>query len=145
MSIVAQILKTKPDQAVHAVTPATSVYDALTLMADKNIGALLVMEGETLGGIVTERDYARKIALMGRASKDTPVSAIMTSRVLCVGPERTSQECMALMTENRLRHLPVREHARITGVISIGDLVKDIIAEQQFTIEQLEHYIAGDR
>ena len=145
MSIVAHVLKAKPDQAVHSVTPATSVYDAIKLMSDKNIGALLVMEGETLGGIVTERDYARKIALMGRASKDTPVSAIMTSRVLCVGPERTSQECMALMTENRLRHLPVREHARITGVISIGDLVKDIIAEQQFTIEQLEHYIAGDR
>jgi CBS domain-containing protein len=114
-------------------------------MADKNIGALLVMEGEGVAGIITERDYARKIVLMSRSSKETPVREIMTSAVMYVRPDQTSEECMVLMTENRLRHLPVIDDGRLLGIISIGDLVKDIIAEQRFTIEQLEHYISGER
>ncbi len=112
-------------------------------MAEQNIGALLVMEGENIVGIVTERDYARKIVLADRSSKETAVSVIMTPKVLCVGPLQTTEECMALMTENRLRHLPVMDNGRLIGLVSIGDLVKDIISEQQFIIEQLEHYITG--
>jgi CBS domain-containing protein len=103
------------------------------------------MEGEKILGIITERDYARKIALAGRTSKETPVSVIMTTEVLCVGPQQTTEECMAIMTENRVRHLPVLDKGKLIGLVSIGDLVKDIISEQQFIIEQLEHYIAGDR
>jgi CBS domain-containing protein len=110
-------------------------------MAEKNIGALLVMDGERIAGIVTERDYARKTVLLGRSPKDTPVHDIMASPVLCVSPGQTNEECMALMTTSRLRHLPVVEHGRLLGLISIGDLVKDIISEQQFIIQQLEHYI----
>ena len=121
------------------------MFDAIKLMADKNIGALLVMEGEEVAGIITERDYARKIVLMSRSSKQTPVREIMTSAVMYVRPDQTSEECMVLMTENRLRHLPVIDGGRLLGIISIGDLVKDIIAEQRFTIEQLEHYISGER
>ena len=121
------------------------MFDALKLMADKNIGALLVMEGEEVAGIITERDYARKVVLMSRSSKQTPVREIMTSAVMYVRPDQTSEECMVLMTENRLRHLPVIDGGRLLGIISIGDLVKDIIAEQRFTIEQLEHYISGER
>ena len=121
------------------------MFDALKLMADKDIGALLVMEGEEVAGIITERDYARKIVLMSRSSKQTPVREIMTSAVMYVRPDQTSEECMVLMTENRLRHLPVIDDGRLLGIISIGDLVKDIIAEQRFTIEQLEHYISGER
>ena len=121
------------------------MFDALKLMADKNIGALLVMEAEEVAGIITERDYARKVVLMSRSSKQTPVREIMTSAVMYVRPDQTSEECMVLMTENRLRHLPVIDGGRLVGIISIGDLVKDIIAEQRFTIEQLEHYISGER
>ena len=121
------------------------MFDAIKLMADKNIGALLVMEGEEVAGIITERDYARKIVLMSRSSKQTPVREIMTSAVMYVRPDQTSEECMVLMTENRLRHLPVMDGGRLLGIVSIGDLVKDIIAEQRFTIEQLEHYISGER
>jgi len=145
MKTVAHILKSKSDQNVYTITPTASVLDALKLMAEKNVGALLVMDGEQIAGIITERDYARKIILKGRSSKDTPVRDIMTSSVMCVRPEQTSEECMMLMTENRLRHLPILDNGKLVGLISIGDLVKDIISEQQFIIEQLEHYIAGDR
>jgi CBS domain-containing protein len=145
MKSVAQILKTKPEQAVQTITPSTSVLDAVKRLAEKNIGALLVMEDAKILGIVTERDYARKIVLMGRSSKETPVRDIMTSPVMFVRPDQTNEECMALMTDNRVRHLPVMENGKLIGLISIGDLVKDIIAEQKFTIEQLEHYIMGDR
>ena len=145
MKSAAQILKSKPEQAVQAVTPSTSVFDAVKLMAEKNIGALLVLEGEKIAGIITERDYARKIILMGRSSKETLVRDIMTSPVMYVRPDQTNEECMALMTDNRMRHLPVVDQGRLIGLISIGDLVKDIISEQKFIIEQLEHYIAGDR
>jgi CBS domain-containing protein len=119
------------------------VYDAMKLMADKEIGALLVMEGATLAGILSERDYARKIILQGRSSLTTEVREIMTSRVVCAGPERSIAECMALMTDKRIRHLPVVEAGQVCGMISIGDLVKAIIAEQQFIIQQLERYITG--
>ncbi|HLE67558.1 MAG TPA: CBS domain-containing protein, partial [Burkholderiales bacterium] len=105
----------------------------------------LVLEEQTIVGIVTERDYARKIVLMGRSSKQTPVRDIMTFPVMYVRPDQSNEECMALMTDNRLRHLPVVDQGRLVGLISIGDLVKDIISEQKFIIEQLEHYIAGDR
>ena len=132
-------------QSVHTITSAASVFDAVKLMADKNIGALLVMEGEEVAGIITERDYARKVILMSRSSRQTLVREIMTSAVMYVRPDHTSEECMALMTENRLRHLPVIDDGRLLGIISIGDLVNDIIAEQRFTIEQLEHYISGER
>jgi CBS domain-containing protein len=141
----ADLLKSKPHHTVHTVAPTSSVFDAVTLMADKDIGALLVMEGANVAGMITERDYARKIALMSRSSKETMVSEIMTSAVLYVSPDQTSDECMALMTENRVRHLPVMDGGKLVGIISIGDLVKGVISEQQFIIQQLEHYITGER
>jgi CBS domain-containing protein len=145
LKTAANLLRSKAHQSVYTITPEASVFDALKLMADKNIGALLVMEAEEVAGIITERDYARKIVLMSRSSKQTPVREIMTSAVMYVRPDQTSEECMVLMTENRLRHLPVIDGGKLLGIISIGDLVKDIIAEQRFTIEQLEHYISGER
>ena len=145
MTLVADILKSKPDTTVHSVRPADSVLAALQLMADKGIGALLVTEGEAIVGIFTERDYARKIALMGRSSSVTQVRDVMTSAVLFVRPDQTSEQCMQLMSNNRLRHLPVVDGGRLVGMISIGDLVKDIISEQKFIIEQLEQYISGAR
>lgn len=144
MKTVADLLKAKPNQTIHVITPMASVFDAVTLMAKENIGALLVMEGAQVAGIVTERDYARKVALMARSSKEALVREIMTSAVMYVRPDQTSDECMALMTETRIRHLPVMAGGRLVGLISIGDLVKGVIADQQFTIQQLEHYIAGD-
>jgi CBS domain-containing protein len=143
MKTAAQIVKSKLDQTVHAMGPTASAYEAVRLMADKNIGALLVVERDNVVGIVSERDYARRIVLMERSPKDTLLSAIMSSPVLYVNPDQTSEECMALMTENRLRHLPVMDRGRLIGLISIGDLVKATISEQRFTIEQLEHYISG--
>ncbi|WP_029524363.1 CBS domain-containing protein [Polaromonas glacialis] len=145
MTAVADILKAKGDAIVHSIRPDDSVFDALQRMADKGIGALLVMEGERIVGIVTERDYARKIALKGRTSALTQVRDVMTTSVMFVKPSQTSEECMALMTDNRLRHLPVVKDDKLVGLISIGDLVKDIISEQKFVIEQLEHYISGQR
>lgn len=145
MKTAAHVLKTKPHQTVYTITPDDSVFDAVRLMADKNIGALLVMRGPEVAGIVTERDYARKVALMSRSSRDTRVHEIMTAEVMYVGPDQTTEECMALMTQNRVRHLPVMDGREMLGLISIGDLVKDIISEQKFIIEQLEHYISGDR
>lgn len=142
MSTVNDILNSK-GRDVCSIAPDKMVFDAMRLMAEKEIGALLVMEGEKLTGILTERDYARKIALEGRSSRGTPVRDVMTTRVLCVRPEQTIEECMALMTDKRTRHLPVIDHKRVIGLVSIGDLVKAIIREQQFVIEQLQHYIAG--
>ena len=143
MTAVADILKSKGEGTVHSIGPDDSVYDALQRMADKGIGALLVMEGDRIVGIVTERDYARKIALKGRTSALTHVRDVMTTSVMFVKPSQTSEECMALMTDNRLRHLPVVKDDKLVGLISIGDLVKDIISEQKFVIEQLGHYISG--
>jgi CBS domain-containing protein len=145
MKSVAEILRSKPEQAVHTIAPSAAVFDAVKLMAEKSIGALLVMEDLKIDGIITERDYARKIVLMGRSSKETPVRDIMTSPVMYVRPDQTNEECMALMTDNRVRHLPVIDNGKLIGLISIGDLVKDIISEQKFIIDQLEHYIMGDR
>jgi CBS domain-containing protein len=145
MKTVSHILRSKLTQAVHTIAPAASVLDAIKLMAQQRIGALLVMEGEAVVGIVTERDYARKVILMGRSSSETPVRDIMSAPVMYVRLNQTNEDCMALMTENRLRHLPVMEEGRLIGLISIGDLVKDIISEQKFVIEQLEHYIRGER
>ena len=143
MTTVAEILKTKPEGAVHTIGPEATVFEAVSLMAQKNIGALLVVERERVVGIVSERDYARKVALMARSSRETPLRDIMSSPVMYVQPHQTSDECMALMTENRLRHLPVMAQGKLVGLVSIGDLVKNIISEQKFIIEQLEHYIAG--
>jgi CBS domain-containing protein len=145
MRSVAQILKSKADQAVYTIAPAASVFDAVKLMAEKNIGALVVIEGEKIVGIITERDYARKIVLMARSSKDTRVREIMSASVMHVRPDQMSVECMTLMTDNRLRHLPIVDGDKLIGVISIGDLVKDIISQQEFVIQQLEHYITGER
>ena len=128
---------------VWSIVPNASVYEAMKLMADKGIGALLVMEGEKLVGIISERDYARKVILQGRYSRTTSVHEIMTTRVAYAEPEQNIEECMALMTEIRVRHLPVIEAGEVRGVISIGDLVKSIIAEQKFIIEQLERYISS--
>lgn len=145
MTIVAKLLAAKPDSTVYTIAPADSVFQALKLMADKGIGALVVTEGETIVGIFTERDYARKIALMGRTSSVTQVRDVMTTAVLFVRPDQTSEQCMQLMSNHRLRHLPVVESEKLVGMISIGDLVKDIISEQKFIIEQLEQYITGAR
>jgi len=136
------ILRNK-GHAVHSVRANDTVLSALGVMAQHDIGAVLVLDGEQLLGIVTERDYARKVALLGRTSRDSPVSAIMTQDVWWVAPHRTLEECMALMTERRVRHLPVVENRRVVGVISIGDLVKATIDEQEFTIRELKSYIAG--
>lgn len=143
MKTAADLLKSKPHQSVYTITPETSVLDALKVMADKDVGALLVMEGDKLAGIVSERDYARKVALMSRTSALTAVREIMTSSVICVQPTQTTEDCMVLMTEHRLRHLPIMEGDQLLGLISIGDLVKDIISEQRYTIRQLEQYISG--
>lgn len=145
MQTVAHILRSKSNQTVYRIAPTAPVLDALKLLAERSIGAVLVMEGEQIVGIVSERDYTRKVELMGRTAGATRVSDIMTSSVMCVGPGHSNEQCMALMTENRLRHLPVVENNKLVGLVSIGDLVKDIISEQQFTIEQLEHYIQGAR
>ena len=145
MTGVAEILKSKPDSIVQSIGPTDTVLEALRRMGDKGIGALLVMENDAIVGIITERDYARKIALMGRTSDKTLVRDVMTTSVLCVHSTQTSEQCMQLMTGKRLRHLPVVDDGKLLGMISIGDLVKDIISEQKFIIEQLEHYITGGR
>ena len=142
MKTVAQLLRTKGHQ-VLSVSPDIPVFAALEVMAEKNVGALLVLEGERLVGIFSERDYARKVILKGKASKETPVREIMSSHVLYIRPEQTIEDCMALMTDKRVRHLPVMEAEKLVGVISIGDVVKAVIAEQEFMIEQLQNYITG--
>ena len=139
MTSVRQMLRNKTD--VFAVSPDDTVYDALMLMADRNIGAVLVMEGGELRGILSERDYARKGILQGRASKDTRVGEIMTPRIICVAPGVTADECMVLMTDQRVRHLPVMEAGRVVGVVSIGDVVRAILDEQRSTIDSLQSFI----
>ncbi|OGA02005.1 MAG: histidine kinase [Betaproteobacteria bacterium RIFCSPLOWO2_02_FULL_62_17] len=140
MKNVEQMLEGKGHQLLF-VPPDATVFDALNLMAEKDVGALVVLDGEKLAGIFSERDYARKIILLGKSSKETLVREIMTEKVLCVRPEQSVQQCMALMTEKRIRHLPVLDHKKVIGVISIGDVVKETISEQKFIIEQLESYI----
>ena len=140
MTNVSHLLDRK-GRAMYSVEPEDPVLEAIQLMADHHVGALLVMKGDELVGIVSERDYARKVILMGRSSAETPVWQIMSSPVLTVSPRNSVQECMELMTEHRVRHLPVLESGRVVGMVSIGDLVKAVIQDQQQTIEQLESYI----
>jgi CBS domain-containing protein len=128
---------------VYSVGPGDTVYDALRLMADKNIGAVVVRTDQQIDGIFSERDYARKVILLGKTSKETLVREIMTARVISVEPEWTADQCMALMTEKRIRHLPVVEQGRLIGVISIGDVVRAVVEEQRFTINSLERYITS--
>ena len=142
MITVRQLLDDK-GQAIHAVQPGATVLEAVRAMAEHEVGALLVMEGGALRGIVSERDYARKVILHGRASADTLVSEIMSAPVYTVTPGTSVQSCMQLMTERRVRHLPVSDGQRVIGVVSIGDIVKALMAEQRQHIEQLEHYIYG--
>ena len=142
MRTVRDILQRKGTE-VWSVTPETTVIDALKLMAEKNIGAVLVLDEDRVAGVLSERDYARKVTLQGRSSQDTTAREIMSERVVGVEPQQTVEECMALMTDKRIRHLPVVEGGEVIGVVSIGDIVKNIISEQEFLIEQLEHYITG--
>jgi len=142
MRTVGQLLQDKGHK-VWSVAPTTTVYEALELMADKGIGALVVLDGSGIAGLVSERDYARKVILEGRSSRDTPVADIMTRAVLYTTPEQSVTDCMSVMTERKFRHLPVLDGGTLVGMISIGDLVKAIIAEQEFVIGQLETYISG--
>ena len=142
MRLVKHLLESKP-RVIHAIEPERPVLEAIRLMADKHVGALLVMRGNVLVGIVSERDYARKVILNGKSSAATPVSEIMTADVLTVGPGDSAHRCMRLMTEKRIRHLPVVENSSVVGVLSIGDLVKAVIDEQAEQLEQLQRYIVG--
>jgi len=139
---VSQLLQMKGHQ-IYAVAPDDSVYEAVRRMSEFGVGALVVLDGETLAGIVSERDYARKVVLQGRLSKETPVADIMTRSVVTAAPAQTVRDCMKLMTERKIRHLPVVDGNRVIGMLSIGDLVKQIITTQQAQIEQLQNYIAG--
>ncbi|UCG51979.1 MAG: CBS domain-containing protein [Candidatus Latescibacterota bacterium] len=142
MITVRELLETK-GSVVWSIAPGASVFEAVKMMAEKSIGALVVMDGSDVVGIISERDYARKVMLKGRESKNTSCRDIMTSDVLVVSPERTLDECMALMTEKRIRHLPVVDDGRLTGIVSVGDCVKAIVSKQEFIIAQLENYIRG--
>jgi CBS domain-containing protein len=144
MKSVAEILRTKPQAAVYSVEPTTTVLDAIKLMAEKGIGALVVLDKGRLAGIVSERDYARKVVLLERSAADITISEIMTADVLVVGPSDTSSHCMQLMTDRHLRHLPVIAEGELIGLLSIGDLVKHTIADQASLIQQLEQYIRGE-
>lgn len=143
MKTLAQILKSKATQGIATVSATASAREAALLMAKHEIGALLVMDGERIAGIVSERDFARKLVPFERAGAAVPVTEIMTVPVMYVESTRSGEDCMTLMTNNRLRHLPVFEHGKLIGMVSIGDLVKDVISDQQFAIEQLEYYITG--
>jgi CBS domain-containing protein len=142
MDSIPQLLDAK-GHGVWSVSPDDSVFDAIKKMADQKIGSLVVLEEDSIVGIITERHYTRNVILKGKSSLSTPVRDIMETRVICVNPEHTLEECMAVMTEKRIRHLPVVDQGRLVGLVSIGDLVKTIIKDQQFTIDQLTHYICG--
>jgi CBS domain-containing protein len=142
MTAVGHILDQKGRQ-VWSVAPGNTVYDAIKMMADNDVGALLVLDGSQIVGIVTERDYARNVFLKGRASPQTLVGEIMQRNVVCVEPDKSIEECMAIMSAKRVRHLPVIDAGELSGIVSIGDLVKTIISDREFAIEQLEHYIRG--
>ena len=140
MRTVRQMVNTKAHRLL-SIQPEHTVYDALLQMAEHDVGARIVLRGEQVVGIFSERDYARKIILDGKTSKLTPISAVMTHDVICVDPDRTADECMALMTEKHVRHLPIIENKAVVGLISIGDVVREMISDQKHTIEQLEQYI----
>ena len=140
MDTVQKLLDAK-GHAIWSVSPDDMVYDAVAEMAEKGCGALLVMEGDELKGIISERDYARQVVLEDRSSKETKVSEIMTCDVITAEPGRSVEECLTLMTDKRIRHLPIMSDGRLVGMVSIGDLVKSIIAEQRYLIQQLEQYI----
>lgn len=144
MVMVRDVLEQKGRQ-VYGTHPDASVRDAVKIMAERNVGALVVLEADELVGLITERDYARNIVLKGRTSATTTVREIMARKVYIAHPDQTVQQCMAVMTARAVRHLPVVEDGRLVGIVSIGDMVKHVIADQQFTIEQLEHYIQGTR
>jgi CBS domain-containing protein len=144
MTTVAQVLEAK-GPAIWSIVPEASVYEAIRLMADKEVGALLVVDAGQLVGIVSERDYARKVILQGRSSKDTAVGAIMTGQVITIRPDQTIEDALAVMTVRRIRHLPVLATDHLVGVLSIGDLVKALLADQALLIAQLEQYITGQR
>jgi len=135
----------KKGNKIHLISPNQKIFEALQLMADKDVGALLVLDGESLVGIISERDYARKVALEGKSSKESLVSEIMSSKIIYVKVDRTTEECMALMINKKVRHLPVYEESKLVGVISIGDVVNAIIDEKEFEIDQLVRYITGSR
>jgi CBS domain-containing protein len=142
MKNVAELLKSKPTRMV-SVKPEDTVLDAIKVLAIEDIGAAIVLSGNQLAGIFSERDYTRKVILKGRSSESTRVEEVMTANVVCVSPRAKTRDCMALMTDKKIRHLPVVEEGRVVGMVSIRDIVGDIIADQDFTIEQLEHYISG--
>ena len=142
METVRQLLDEKGHE-VWSVNPDDSVFDAIKKMADKEIGSLVVLEDDKIVGIITERCYARNVILKGKSSLETPVRDIMANRIVCARPDQTIDECMAVMTDKRIRHLPVVDQKRLVGLVSIGDLVKSTIADQKFTIDQLTHYIQG--
>jgi CBS domain-containing protein len=144
MNLVKHILDIKGHK-VYAIDPGALVFDALRRMADNNVGSLVVLEDEKLVGIITERVYAREIALRGRTSSETLVADVMSTHVPCVRPEQTVEECMAIMTKRAVRHLPVLQSGHVIGIVSIGDMVNSIISDQQFVIEELEHFIHGER
>ncbi|MBF8269277.1 MAG: putative signal-transduction protein with CBS domain [Gammaproteobacteria bacterium] len=144
MSISVSQLLNKKGHQIHTVSPDTTVFEAIKLMSSLGVGALLVMEGNRLVGVISERDYTRKVILKGRASASTLVQEIMTNKVICVSPSNNIDECMMLMNENHIRHLPVIEKSTVVGVITIMDVIKNILTEKEFIIEQLEHYIAGN-
>ena len=143
MKTVAELLRSKPSRPIVKVAPEISVLEAIKVLATENIGAAVVMSGDRLAGIFSERDYTRKVILKGRSSDTTRVEEIMTANVIVVNPRTKTRECMELMTEKNIRHLPVVDEWRVIGMVSIRDIVSDIIADQDFTIEQLEHYISG--
>jgi len=143
MTYVEQLLKTKGNE-IWSIAPRATVYEALQMMSEKDVGALLVVDKGNLVGIFSERDYARKLILKGRFSKDTTVGELMTREVLYIESQSTIEHCMALMTAKRVRHLPVLENERLIGIVTIGDVVKQIISDQEFTIQQLERYIKGE-
>ncbi len=143
IATAARTLLEHKERTLWTIAPTATVFEAIKLMAEKNVGALPVLDGLKLVGIVSERDYMSKVMLMGRSSKDTPVGDIMTREVVTVAPDQSVTECMNVITEHRVRHLPVMENGALVGVVSIGDLVRWIIATQKMTIEQLEKYIAG--
>jgi CBS domain-containing protein len=144
MTIIKHVLETK-GREVHTIDPDASVFDALKLMAEHNIGSLVVVDDGDLVGIITERHYAREVALKGRTSPETTIREIMTTKIICARPDQSVEQCMAMMTVMGVRHLPVLEEGRLVGIVSIGDLVKSVVGDQKFIIEELENYISGHR